>query len=320
MDMHNLDFFFKVLLPAKVPGTRDNDRRIDYIIVVNGGKCTPCDTTFEHLHDPLLTAGSWKILRRENSGMDFGAYRQAIDFVDKERKGKYKYFVFLNSSLRGPFMPKWTPSDYHYTDALTQFMAQDKQVKLVSSYITCLHEPEPMPFPVAESLFFAVDNESLKWLLRDGIFTSQAQKRDTILQAEYSLLDSVLKRGFRAENLLTRYRIGLDWSDKKHHLCNDGRHSSRRGALEGGISVNPYEVIFVKTSWCVRAAEVGVLSNWSLRLSAGLSGTEGIFDRRGWMFYVSPDGTSSKSGTLAPDIPRDGCFTGNIQDLKVFTA
>ena len=319
MDMHNLDFFFRVVLPGIVPGTADLDGRVDYLIVVNGGKCTPCDTTFVELYDPSSRVESWTILRRENSGMDFGAYKEAVDFVKKGRKRQYAYFIFLNSSLRGPFMPKWTPFNFHFVDVLTQFMTADKRVKLVSSYVSCMHEPEPIPLPIAESLFFTVDQESLEWLLQDGVLTSHSQKQDTILQGEYRLMSSVLRRGFRAENLLTRYKIGLDWADEKHHLCNDGRHSSRRGALEGGISVSPYEAIFVKTSWCVRAAETGILSKWLLRLSEGRSGTEGWFDYNGWAHGVSPEGTSFKNGTLRPDIPPDGCVHGDISGLEVFT-
>jgi hypothetical protein len=318
MDMHNLNFFFKVVLPGRVPGTRDVNGRVDYIIVVNGIKCTPCDTTFVDLYDHSRRTESWTILQRQNAGMDFGAYKEAIDFV-KKTKRKYKHFIFLNSSLRGPFMPKWTPRNYHFVDALTQFMTLDKRVKLVSSYVSCLHDPEPVPSPIAESLFFAVDQDSLEWLLQDRVLFSHSQKTDTIIQSEYHLMKSVITRGFRAENLVTRYKIGLDWADKKHHLCNDGRHSSRRGSLEGGISVSPYEAIFVKTSWCVRAAEVGVLSKWLLRLSDGQSGTEGWFDYQGWAHGASPEGTSSKNGTVRPDVPPDGCMHGDIKGLEVFT-
>jgi hypothetical protein len=101
MDMHNLDFFFKVVLPGRVPGTRDVNGRVDYIIVVNGDKCTPCDTTFVELYDPSSRVESWTILRRKNAGMDFGAYHEAVDFVNEGRKGKYKYF-FSQQFSQGP--------------------------------------------------------------------------------------------------------------------------------------------------------------------------------------------------------------------------
>ena len=52
-------------------------------------------------------------------------------------------------------------------------------------------------------------------------------------------------------------------------------------------------------------------------LSDGYAGTEGYSDQTGWEYGSSPQGTSSKNGTLKPDIPVDGCQFGNIDDLRV---
>lgn len=320
LDQQNFQYFIDVVSTGLVPGTMDIVGRVDYIFVVSGSKCTPCETLAKSaLARTFSKKRVVKILFRDNVGMDFGAYSDAMVFMRGQKRHGYKYFIFINSSLRGPFMPKWTPPSFHFTDTLTDFMRRDRRVKLASSYVTCLHAPEPKVGPIAESLFFAVDRQTLHILEEDGIFGVRSNKSDVIMQGEYALLEAVLKRGYRYENLVGRYKIGLDWANSRHHFCNDCRHASRRGALQDGNTANILEHVFIKTSWCVRAAETAVASKWLVRLASGLPGTEGHFDEVGWRHGISIAGTSGKSGTLPPDVPRDGCMRGDFKDLIVHT-
>jgi len=319
IDESNLSFLIQVGMRGNVPGTRDPSDKVDYIIVANGYKCTPCDNILPKILSlPELRrkeSGWVTVLRRRNLGMDFGGFMHAIQWIQMHRRGRYKYYIFLNSSLRGPFMPKWTPENFHFTDVLLDRMRKNENLKLMGAYISCLPEIEPKPGPVMESLFFALDNLSLAHLVSVGIFDPQKAKRDSILLSEYRLLSEILSRGWSADTLLARYRANIDWTSKTHHRCNDNRHSSRRGALEGDISVNIYEAIFVKITWCVRAKEVAVTSKWLLQLSNNYDGTEGTFDRLGYENGISIGGTSGKNGTLRPDVPQDGCYIGEITDI-----
>jgi len=319
IDESNLSFLIQVGIRGNVPGTRDPQGKVDYIIVANGYKCTPCDVILpEILSLPELSRkeNGWvTVLRRKNLGMDFGGFMHAIQWIQLHRRGKYKYFVFLNSSLRGPFMPKWTPENFHFTDVLVNRMRENENLKLMGAYISCLPEVESRPGPVMESLFFALDDISLSYLVSAGIFNPHEVKRASILLSEYRLLSEILSRGWSADTLLARYRANIDWSSEKHYNCNDNRHSSRRGALEGDISVNIYEAIFVKISWCVRAKEVAVTSKWLLQLSNNYDGTEGTFDKLGYESGISVGGTSGKNSTLRPDVPRDGCYAGDLSDV-----
>jgi hypothetical protein len=321
IDLHNLRYFLKVGVAGVVPGTKDENHRVEYNLVVSGRKCTPCEDTLPQvLKLPTLRNrrhGWFTVLSRKNFGMDFGAFNTSLEWVKQKKPHRYKYFVFINSSLRGPFMPKWTPNSFHFTDALTQYLKQESNTKLAGSYITCLPTDEPSPGPIVESLFFAVNNISLSWLIMDGIFKPKDTKYETALESEYSLATSILSRGGRLDGLSSRYAVGIDWSNRVHHHCNDNRHSSRRGSLEGGISPNPFEHIFLKTSWCVRSAESAVLSRWFLRLSSGSAGTKGAYDRGGYLRGISIDGTSGKAGTLPLDVPYDSCSSGKIKSLFV---
>ena len=53
-----------------------------------------------------------------------------------EKLHTYKYFIFLNSSVRGPFYPSYMPVGWQWPDAFVSRL--DKQIRLVASSIVCL--------------------------------------------------------------------------------------------------------------------------------------------------------------------------------------
>jgi hypothetical protein len=248
--------------------------------------------------------------------MDFAAYRHALDWVDHQgNRGRYKYFVFINTSLRGPFMPKWTPAGFNFVDALLAPMENRHSVRAVSSSIVCLPSLDAGgPGPVFESFFFALESHGLDIAIAAKIFEIHHEKHDTILQSEYMLMRSIMDAGYTVESLLSRYSDEVDWSDQRNWKCNNNVHPTRRGSYDG-ISVHPFEVIFVKTTWCVRAAEVSRYTRWKLDLAAGLAGPAGALDEAGYRYASSLQGTRDRSGTLWPDIPHDTCSTGNSSEL-----
>jgi hypothetical protein len=50
--------------------------------------------------------------------------------------GTYSYFIFLNSSVRGPFYPSYMPQGWQWTQAFTNRIIGD--VKVVASSLVCL--------------------------------------------------------------------------------------------------------------------------------------------------------------------------------------
>ena len=65
-----------------------NEPNVDYIIIVNGNKCS---VDFQGYNV--------KVIFRENIGYDFGAYTHALEIQSRP----YDYYIFMNSSVRGPF-------------------------------------------------------------------------------------------------------------------------------------------------------------------------------------------------------------------------
>ena len=44
--------------------------------------------------------------------------------------------------------------------------------------------------------------------------------------------------------------MGTDWRDQRHWRCNNNAHPSRHGTYDG-ISMHPFETVFLKASWHV---------------------------------------------------------------------
>lgn len=71
---------------------------------------------------------------------------------------KYKYFIFLNSSVKGPFFPSYMPAGWQWTDAFIERLEGD--VRGVSSSLVCLpHEDAGGYGAKMESWAFALDTQ-----------------------------------------------------------------------------------------------------------------------------------------------------------------
>lgn len=323
LQQYNLNYFIRVGIRGNLPGTRDVHDRVDFTIVVNGNKCTPCDVSLkETLALPELQRKprDWvTVIKRQNKGMDFGAFAEAIKYMQsKGRLWSYSFFVFLNSSTRGPFLPKWTPPSFHFVDALIDPMLRNPKVKCVTGAIACLPSKDPAGRgAVAETLYFGLDRTGLKIAMKEGVFYSRDVKAGTIMQSEYGVARALFRHGYNIDTLLSRYASGIDWTNQTHWTCNDNMHPTRRGSY-GGISMHPFETVFVKLSWCVRSAEIERYSAWNLELASGGSGTKGNFDDTGYEYGISECGTRAVDGSCyRPDVPDDGCTHGYLEGLRV---
>jgi len=64
-----------------------------------------------------------------------------------------------------------------------------------------------------------------------------------------------------AEHALHIPAQGLDWRDDKHWSCNDNVHPSRHGTYDG-ITMHPFETVFVKASWHVGEPFTSHYTRW----------------------------------------------------------
>lgn len=107
-----------------------------------------------------------------NACFDWGTFGWVVESgsVDVAR---YRYILFLNSSVRGPFLPPYWPPELHWTDVFTTRLTSS--VKLVGSTISCegswrggVLTGEKRQNPHVQSYVVAMDQTALGVLRRDG--------------------------------------------------------------------------------------------------------------------------------------------------------
>ena len=300
VQLANFQFFISVGMG--VSSTYKAPSNTDFVIVVNGPQCTPCKSLSHVLADDSAAAavlptvakawtgkGLLMLQRKENEGMDFAAHNVTIEYLRKKNQYKqYKYFIFLNSSIRGPFYPSYMPLGWQWTMAYTQRFRGD--VKLVSSSLVCLPQLDAGGFgPKVESWAFAIDQEALDLVTAAGVFylrTCKLCDDGVVVMGEYGLSNTLLNKGHNIATLMSRYNPDTDWREERHWHCNSNVHPSRHGTYDS-ISMHPFETVFLKASWHVGEPHLTRYTNWFLGRAAGSDNTGGTFDEPLYRYAVT---------------------------------
>ena len=212
----------------------------------------------------------------------------SLDYLASQNK-RFKYYIFLNSSVRGPFYPSYMPAGWEWTQAYTARLTG--RVKVVSSSLVCLPSLDKSGGgPRVESWAFALDEEGLGLTVDAGVFEVRKCKlcRDggIVTQSEYGISRAILEKNYNLATLMSMYRSDVDWSDPQHWACNGNAHPSRHGTYDG-ISMHPFETVFVKASWRVGEPHLSKYTKWFLAHAAGSANTAGLFDEKLYYYAVS---------------------------------
>lgn len=276
----------------------------DFVVIVNGKICRPCSRLYPMLRevapevDAISTAfigdGITMLQRKENEGMDFAAHNVTFEWLAAKQQFKlYKYFILLNSSVRGPFVPAYMPNLWQWPNAYIDRLVGD--VKAVSSSLVCLPSADLGGFgPKLESWAFAIDQEGLEAAIEDGVFYTRTCKLcedGVVVKGEYGLSAALMRRGFNIDTLMAKYKK-VDWRDERHWHCNNNVHPSRHGTYDT-ISMHPFETVFIKASWHVGEPFVDKYSEWSLAQAEGKDTTGGQFDEQMYTYAISPQAQES---------------------------
>lgn len=96
----------------------------DFVFIINGPH------TIGHL---IPSAPHIGLIERHNTCYDLGAYDEVLKIEDGRLKKSYNKFIFINASVRGPFLPKW--SNQCWTDAYLDRITDKVKVCLLSSVL-----------------------------------------------------------------------------------------------------------------------------------------------------------------------------------------
>lgn len=198
---------------------------VDFFFVINSFQCTI------NLYYPNV-----KSYNRENTGHDFGAWSYCIfkeDLIDK-----YDYFIFINSSVKGPYLPLWHKSKL-WTDLFISNI--NETVKLfgtsIGNYDGNIH---------VQSMLLVTDKIGLRIGIENNIFSPNIVKIDrwdVIVQKELGYSKCILQNNYNIGCLLTVFQdIDFRTDDPfRGQNLNVFGHDDYYG-----IEVHPYEVIFIK--------------------------------------------------------------------------
>ena len=170
------------------------DPNVDFIIISN-------DKNARFNAPPYV-----KKLFRDNIGYDFGGWSDAL-LKDDLYKG-YSNFIFINSSVIGPFLRpdfkgKWTDI---YLNGL------QGNVKLFGTAINAMGDP--LKKAHVQSYVFALDRETLEYLISEGIFSNTKYVKsfkEAIDQKEILMSRKVIERGWNIGSLFPLYE-GVDFT------------------------------------------------------------------------------------------------------------
>lgn len=195
------------------------------------------------------------IIRRLNGGYDFGAWGSAIFQVPIRQ---FDYFIFVNTSVRGPFIPRWIGKYRRpWYDYLIQFITKDgvnvsnqnrKIVKLVG--LTTNYDP----IPHLQSMLWATDTIGLQLMIKNQILVPDLRNvsfHHVIQHFEIQMSRIFIENGFdfysfeMAESLYDSPN-----GNQQHKKINDNKPhlNIHEPHLYFNSTLNPCEILFIKTN------------------------------------------------------------------------
>jgi hypothetical protein len=171
----------------------------DYIIVLQQGKELP-------VPDPLPALPSnARYLQHANECFDIGTVGWVLE-NHVPRRSVYSYFIWLNSSVRGPFLPSYLSGVLHWTEPLLSKL--NDRVKLVGPTINCGRAYDLPPTVHVQSYVSATDAAGLEVLLNTGtVFKCWGHIHDTIISSEIGASTAIMAAGYSIDSLMLRYKV-----------------------------------------------------------------------------------------------------------------
>ena len=229
----NLEFFIKHALHDKA----------DFLFVING------DTTLD-----IPDRSNVRVVRKPNSCYDLGSHGQILfEREDLNLRQTYKRFILLNTSVRGPFIPRWAQvMKTCWSDVL--FAGLSDRIKLFGLTIYCHCPTSWLPeynltfeyFPAhVQSTVFAVDLIGLE-AIRSQLACYEKQ-RDAIVFGETRMSQAIRDAGYQVDALYSgRMKYGHKaTADEYLEKCLDW--NPQVPETYDGMNIHPFDTLFSKS-------------------------------------------------------------------------
>ena len=238
-----------------------NNLQCDYLFIING-----------KISIKIPEKDNIKVLYRKNENYDFGAYNDGLKTINID---KYNYYFFINTSVRGPFIPSYVNIKWY--EPFINLLTDD--VKLVGTSINILNNDTNesnafynktnfvKPYTHVQTQMFAMTQECLEFLIFSKLFSNNDYDNwsEFIAIKEILMTQLVLKNNWNISCIIPEYQ-NIDYRT----LNNDVNFSSNNGDpnftnATFGRTVHPYESIFIKINRNLCINEINSISNFLLK-------------------------------------------------------
>ncbi|KAI8114368.1 hypothetical protein M9434_002493 [Picochlorum sp. BPE23] len=208
-----------------------------------------------------------KIFEKDNSCFDLGSIGWLLN-TDKTILKRYAYFIWVNASVRGPFLAPYAKG-VHWTQPLIRNLQSNKKVKLVGPVINCGvpgASRHSKPFPHVQSYVSCTDQEGMEILYNNRVFDCHKTKFYAIEKGEIMASRVLIGMNYTISSLMSNQKI--EWSaDTNHSSCNSLRDPMQTSHQMEGVPLQLYEILFakVKPGLNVHSSHTAkVLSKWTV--------------------------------------------------------
>ncbi|KAL9582984.1 MAG: hypothetical protein Q9212_002980, partial [Teloschistes hypoglaucus] len=220
----------------------------DFLFIFNGND-TDLDTLLP------TDAPNIKVIRHENRCFDVGAYGEALRDMGDSLK-RYKRFILLNASIRGPFVPHWSRECWSeaYLGRVTD------KVKLVGMSFNCA------PFDRhVQSMILATDRVGLDILLDPAskAFATCPNGHKEAVEVEVGITTAIKKAGYKVDAMMQEFQAQDTFADTCTGEDRNYEGAYDNGVKNAGMSLHPYEMLFFKANRGISAKLVDHLTMWT---------------------------------------------------------
>jgi hypothetical protein len=167
---------------------------------------------------------------------------------------KYKYFIFMNSSTRGPYFPPYyldlvslyesrLGKKYYWYSIFTERITET--VKLVGPVISCEVSPHIQGYLIITD--FIGLSVGLKPDGKHGVFDCHMSFLEAVHYGEIGFARRILAAGYRIDCLMAKYQK-INFTAPQNHNCNSKSNPLVDNGIDG-ISLDPYEIVFIKLNY-----------------------------------------------------------------------
>lgn len=208
-----------------------NNEDIFYVFAING----------ENLTVPIPELANVEVIRRENVGHDFGAWKECLDVLGSKDL-KFDYYIFMNDTVAGPFLPRYINKGKWY-EMFCSLISSSAKLSGLSI------NSDPWGLGTSnmrhvQSMMFCTDHIGLG-ILQASIFTLAPEefqavyensRKEFIARFEIGMSQRILEQGYEIAALFIPDALSIDMGD----IWHNGKYFNS--------TVNPFETMFIKAN------------------------------------------------------------------------